>query len=79
MVTYLRNIEQAQLLHAIFDKAKATALSFAEFKAELADAINQLRQNYRSEPETPTSVPILSGTTAVKTAPACSSVGKPIH
>ncbi|MDE1319532.1 hypothetical protein L9X50_16155 [Vibrio aestuarianus] len=67
-VAYLRNIEQVQLLHALFDKAKATVLSFSEFKAELADAINQLRQNYRSQPETTTNAPMLSGTTAVKTA-----------
>ena len=75
-VAYLRNIEQVQLLHALFDKAKATVLSFSEFKAELADAINQLRQNYRSQPETTTNAPMLSGTTAVKTASPRSSVGK---
>lgn len=75
-IAYLRNIEQVQLLQALFDKAKATALSFAEFKAELADAINQLRQNYRSQPETTTNAPMLSGTTAVKTASPRSSVGK---
>ncbi|MDB1122645.1 DUF6538 domain-containing protein [Vibrio algarum] len=75
-VAYLRNIEQVQLLHALFDKAKATALSYAEFKAELADTINQLRQNYRSQPETTTSAPKLSGTTVVKTASSRSSVGK---
>ncbi|CAH8235723.1 hypothetical protein [Vibrio aestuarianus] len=75
-IAYLRNIEQVQLLHALFDKAKATVLSFSEFKAELADAINQLRQNYRSQPETTTNAPMLSGTTAVKTASPRSSVGK---
>ncbi|CAK2437412.1 Site-specific recombinase XerD [Vibrio crassostreae] len=75
-VAYLRNIEQVQLLHALFDKAKATAVSFAEFKSELADAINQLRQNYRSEPETTTSAPKLSGTTAAKAVSPRPSVGK---
>jgi integrase len=68
-VAYLRNIEQVQLLHALFDKAKATALSFAEFKAELADAINQLRQNYRTQPETMTNAPLLSATTAKASPP----------
>ncbi|MEZ9126424.1 DUF6538 domain-containing protein [Vibrio splendidus] len=47
-VAYLRNIEQVQLLHALFDRAKVTALSFSEFKAELAHSINQLRQNSQS-------------------------------
>ncbi|MEZ8908031.1 tyrosine-type recombinase/integrase, partial [Vibrio atlanticus] len=75
-VAYLRNIEQVQLLHALFDKAKATAVSFAEFKSELADAINQLRQNYRSEPETTTSAPKLNGTTAAKAVSTRPSVGK---
>ena len=75
-VAYLRNIEQVQLLHALFDKAKATTLSFVEFKAELAETINQLRQNYRSQPETTTRAPTLSGTTAVKATSPRSSVGK---
>ncbi|MDB1123429.1 tyrosine-type recombinase/integrase [Vibrio algarum] len=74
-VAYLRNIEQVQLLHTLFDKAKATALSFAEFKAELADAINKLRQNYRTQPETTTRAPLLSATTA-KASPPRPSVGK---
>ncbi|CAH8189277.1 tyrosine-type recombinase/integrase [Vibrio aestuarianus] len=68
-LAYLRNIEQVQLLHALFDKAKATALSFAEFKAELADAINHLRQNYRTQPETTTNAPLLSATTAKASPP----------
>ncbi|MDE1243537.1 DUF6538 domain-containing protein [Vibrio aestuarianus] len=75
-VAYLRNIEQVQLLHALFDKAKSTKLYFAQFKVELADAINQLRQQYRSLSETSTHAPTLSGTTAVKTASPRSSVGK---
>ncbi len=77
-VAYLRNIEQVQLLHALFDKAKATVLSFAEFKAELAAAINQLRQNYRSEPETTTSAPILSTTMAAKAPSPSPSVDKEV-
>ncbi|MEZ8895168.1 DUF6538 domain-containing protein [Vibrio sp. 10N.247.310.81] len=47
-VAYLRNIEQVQLLHTLFDRAKVTALIFSEFKAELAHSINQLRQNSQS-------------------------------
>lgn len=75
-VAYLRNIEQVQLLHALFDKAKTTALSFTDFKAELAEAINRLRQNYRTQPETTTSAPILNGTHTVKASPTHPSVGK---
>ncbi|WP_254068162.1 hypothetical protein [Vibrio aestuarianus] len=62
-IAYLRNIEQVQLLHALFDKAKSTKLYFAQFKVELADAINQLRQQYRSLSGTSTHAPTLSGTT----------------
>ncbi|MEI8673378.1 hypothetical protein P4S52_17570 [Vibrio sp. SA48] len=40
------------------------------------DAINQLCQNYRSQSETTTNAPMLSGITAVKTASPRSSVGK---
>ena len=75
-VAYLRNIEQVQLLHALFDRAKATTLSFAEFKAELAHSINQLRQNYRSQPETTTNAPILRPTAEAKAISPKLSVGK---
>lgn len=51
---YLRNIEQVQLLHALFDKAITTSLNFATFKAELSNAINVLRQAYKHQPETQT-------------------------
>ncbi|MGF1762640.1 tyrosine-type recombinase/integrase [Aliivibrio kagoshimensis] len=77
-VAYLRNIEQVQRLHALFDKAKATALSFVEFKAELADAINQFRQSYRSQPETTIRAPLLSATTASKTSPPRTGVCKEV-
>ncbi len=75
-IAYLRNIEQVQLLHALFDKAKTTALSFTDFKAELADAINRLRQNYRTQPETTTNAPMLGATTAAKATSPRLSVGK---
>ncbi|MGR5501997.1 DUF6538 domain-containing protein [Vibrio sp. DNB22_10_4] len=51
-VAYLRNIEQVQLLHALFDKAKIAGLSFSTFKAELSESIDKLRQAYDKQPET---------------------------
>ncbi|MEZ8719303.1 tyrosine-type recombinase/integrase [Vibrio splendidus] len=75
-VAYLRNIEQVQLLHALFDRAKVTALSFADFKAELTHSINQLRQSYRSQPETTTNAPILRPAVEAKATAPRLSVGK---
>lgn len=77
-VAYLRNIEQVQLLHELFDKAKSTKLDFAQFKVELADAINQLRQQYRSLPETSTHAPTLSGTITTKTTPSHPCIDKEV-
>ncbi|WP_240207602.1 DUF6538 domain-containing protein [Vibrio sp. CyArs1] len=59
-VAYLRNIEQVQLLMALFEKAKLTAMCFSDFKAELADVINQVRESYCHQPETTTCAPKLS-------------------
>ncbi|WP_255555610.1 integrase [Enterovibrio paralichthyis] len=59
---YLRNIEQVQLLHGLFEKAIRLSLCFVDFKAELADAIDVLRQDYRKQPEVQTRAPQLSTT-----------------
>ncbi|HDM8161099.1 TPA: tyrosine-type recombinase/integrase [Vibrio harveyi] len=58
-VAYLRNIEQVQLLMALFEKAKLTAMCVSDFKSELADVINQVRESYCHQPETTTSAPKL--------------------
>ncbi|MCU8509364.1 hypothetical protein M2G40_16300 [Vibrio vulnificus] len=70
-VAYLRNIEQVQLLHALFDKAITTSLSFAAFKAELSNAINELRKAYKHQPETQTSAPLLSAALNKRKAKVC--------
>ncbi len=56
-VAYLRNIEQVQLILGLFDKAMVTKQDFADFKAELADAINGFRQHYRHQTETTIQAP----------------------
>ncbi|PMH38323.1 hypothetical protein BCU70_03375 [Vibrio sp. 10N.286.49.C2] len=66
-ISYLRKIDQVLIPHTLFDKAKA--LSFTEFEAELTDAINQFHQCYRTQLESTPNTLILSGTTAIKTAP----------
>ncbi|AOV92371.1 tyrosine-type recombinase/integrase [Vibrio parahaemolyticus] len=71
-VAYLRNIEQVQLLHTLFDKAKATHLSFSAFKAELSESIDTLRQAYKKQPDA-TVAPSLSGK-PTKAAPKVSKV-----
>ncbi|ODA26170.1 hypothetical protein A0J46_02050 [Photobacterium damselae subsp. damselae] len=48
---YLQNIEQVQLLHALFNKAITTSLNFSTFKAELSNAINELRKAYKHQLE----------------------------
>lgn len=68
---YLRNIEQVQLLHALFDKAIAMSLSFASFKAELSNAINELRKAYKHQLETQTNAPLLSATLNKRKAKVC--------
>ena len=56
---YRRNVEQVQLLHALFEKAIALSLTIVEFKTELADSINTLRAAYKAQPETQTKAPKL--------------------
>ncbi len=68
---YLRNIEQVQLLHALFDKAIAMSLSFASFKTELSNAINELRQAYKHQLEPQTNAPLLSATLNKRKAKVC--------
>ncbi|MCL9777194.1 hypothetical protein [Vibrio methylphosphonaticus] len=75
-VAYLKNILQVQILNSLFDKAKATALSFTNFKAELSETINKRRLDYRTQLETTTSASMLNGTHAVKASPNHPSVGK---
>jgi len=59
-VAYLRNIEQVQLLHALFDKAKMADLSFSTFKAELSESIDKLRKAYNKQPEATKAPPLSS-------------------
>ncbi|MEZ8773757.1 DUF6538 domain-containing protein [Vibrio sp. 10N.247.310.17] len=56
---YRRNVEQVQLLHALFEKAIALSLTIIEFKTELAQSINALRAAYNAQPETQTKAPKL--------------------
>ncbi|MDD9156708.1 tyrosine-type recombinase/integrase [Aliivibrio sp. S4TY2] len=56
---YRRNVEQVQLLHALFEKAIALSLTIVEFKTELAESINTLRAAYNAQPETQTKAPKL--------------------
>ncbi|WIH22483.1 tyrosine-type recombinase/integrase [Photobacterium damselae] len=59
---YLRNIEQVQLLHGLFEKAIRLSLCFVDFKAELANATDALRLAYQNLPEAQTRAPQLSTT-----------------
>ncbi|MGR6859708.1 DUF6538 domain-containing protein [Aliivibrio salmonicida] len=56
---YRRNVEQVQLLHALFEKAITLSLTIVEFKTELAESINTLRAAYNAQPETQTKAPKL--------------------
>lgn len=59
-VAYLCNIEQTQLILGLFDKATATMQDYADFKAQLTEAIHGLRQKYQTK--TSTKAPKLSTT-----------------
>ncbi|WP_233902190.1 hypothetical protein [Vibrio campbellii] len=59
------------MLHALFDKAITTSLNFSTFKAELSNAINELRKAYKHQLETQTNAPLLSATLNKRKANFC--------